>query len=162
MLTREDLVMQSIQDFVKSGLQATGYGAAQVREEWPTDQERGTPLTATQVAAGYNFDDGGTRAELGSELIRRVYTVELWVFGATLTWGRNTANVIRALLEDEGMVSLKDYAVTGAPEIDKLVLLDQRGVTVQRNISPDPKPWDRFVFTTTARFEDFYLPVNVI
>jgi hypothetical protein len=86
-ITREQMVAQSAQDFIAESLVAAGYGptVVKVREAFPTIEERMTPLTVTQVALGFNFDDGGKKVELGSDLTLRVYNIEFWVFGAPRT-----------------------------------------------------------------------------
>lgn len=152
---------QSASDFVKSELAANGYpdSKVHVREMFPTLNERATPLEVTQLAVGFHFDDGGVPAEMGSSLTRRVYTIEFWTFGTTPTYGRNVANVIKTFIERNGwLIPLKDIGQVGAPVIDQLVVLDDRGIKVQKQIANDPRPWDLNVYTTTVRVEDVYFP----
>jgi hypothetical protein len=160
-VTREDMIEQSITDHIRAGLVAKGYGPTLVklRESFPDYNERATELTVTTVAIGFNFDDGGRNAELGSDLIRRIYTIELWVFGVRADLGRNVAHVIRAIAEEDGgRIPLKDVSVAGQPVIDVLVLLDESGVKVERQIAADPQPWDSHVWTVSLRLEDYYSP----
>ena len=164
MITREDAIEQSVSDYVRGELVARGYTVAkvQVREMFPSQDERATELELTQVAIGFNFDDGGKLVEMGSDLTRRVYTIEFWTFGATPTYGRNVANVIRAIVEDAGgLVPLKDVGTAGQPVIDQLQVLDEGGVRVTRQIASDPLPWDRNVWTTAVKIEDYYSPALV-
>lgn len=161
MITREDRVEQSVQDFVKGHLVEKGYGPdkVKVRDAFPTMEERSQPLTMTNVAIGFNFDDGGRKLELGSDLTLRTYTIEFWTFGITQTYGRNVANVIRAILEEgEYLIPLKDIGVEGQPVIDQLVVMDERGIAVTRQLAHDPRPWDMNVWTTTLKVEDTYSP----
>lgn len=161
MITREQMVEQSTTDFVKAQLVANGYPDSKVhiREAFPTLDERSQPMDRTQLAIGFNFDDGGRKIELGSQLTRRVYTIEFWIFGVTPEYGRNVAGVIRAVIEDNNMlVPLKDISQAGQPVIDQLIVLDDRGIVVQRQISQVPRPWDHHVWTTTLKVEDTYLP----
>lgn len=160
MITREDMIEQSIEDFVKEGLVLNGYtdDKVHVRDAFPSPDERSQPLVQTEVAIGFNFDDGGVNIELGSDLKLRKYTIEFWTFGLTQQQGRNVATVIRTLLEDEGAVDLKDIGTTGRPVIDRLLLQDSPGISVTRQIAAQPRPWDRNVFTTTCRIEDTYYP----
>jgi hypothetical protein len=161
MITREDQIEQSVQNFVKAGLIAAGYGTdlVKVRDAFPTLEERATPMDVTNVAVGFNFDDGGRSIELGSDLKLRVYTVEFWTFGMTPQLGRNVANVIKTILEDNGyLVPLQDVGTAGHPVIDQLVIPDDRGITVARQINNDPRPWDMNVWTTIVKLEDTYYP----
>jgi hypothetical protein len=160
-ITREDQVEQSVQDFVKLGLIARGYTTSmvRVRDSFPGVDERSTTLDKTTVAVGFNFDDGGHRVELGSELMRRVYSIEFWTFGLTQTWGRNVAYLIRALLEQgDWLIPLKAIEQATQPVIDQLIVQDEQGVTVTRQIANDPAEWDRFVYTTMVKVEDMYMP----
>lgn len=160
MITREDQVEQSVQDYVKAGLVTNGYdtSAVKVRDAFPTADERSRELTVTTVAVGFNFDDGGRHVELGSELLQRVYTIEFWVFGLSPAWGRNVANVVRAILESTYTVPLKAIELSGQPVIDTLLVSDDRGVTVTRQLAREPRVWDRFVWTTMVKVEDMYFP----
>lgn len=159
MVTREDKIEQSVTDFARAGLESRDYSSfVDVREAFPTPDERASELTKTQVALGFNFDDGGKLIELGSDLTERTYTIEIWVFGTTRGRARNVAHVVKAIIEEEGGVPLKDIAVEGAPVIDKLMLPESRAITVTRQIANDPRPWDMFVYTTTVRLTDYYYP----
>ncbi len=160
MITREDAVTQSAQDFVQGGLIALGYTGDKVfmRDAFPSLNERASELTVTTVATGFNFDDGGRSAELGSDLLLRVYAIEFWVFGTTPEYGQNVSHVIRRLFEQDYLMPLKDIRDQAKPVIDQLTVLQPRGVIVQRQIANDPRPWDMNVWTTTVRLEDYYSP----
>lgn len=165
MITREDQVEQSVSDFVRAGLVAAGYDEAQVilRDSFPGADERAKPLEKTTVAIGFNFDDGGRHIELGSDLTLRVYTIEFWTFGVTATFGRNVANVIRAVIEQgDYLIPLLAIEQVAKPVIDQLVIQDERGVSVTRQIASDPRLWDRFVWTTTVKVEDTYMPTAAL
>lgn len=159
-ITREAMVRESAQEKVKSGLQLRGYTPDKVlvRPAFPTQEERATPLEITTVATGFHFDDGGTFVELGSDLTRRVCTVEFWTFGTGPEFGENVSNTIRAVFEDDYLLPLLDIRDKAKPVIDVLEILQPRGVTVQRQIPNDPRPWDMNVYTTTVKIEDFYSP----
>jgi hypothetical protein len=160
-ITREDAVEQSVFDYVKAGLTVLNYvpNVVTLREAFPTPTERSSQLTKTIVALGFNFDDGGKQIELGSDLTEYVHTVETWVFGVSAQVGRNVANVIRGLLNSgDGLIPLKDIGAEGQPVIDQLVLRDERGAMVSRQVNADPRPWDMFVWTITVRVEDVYNP----
>lgn len=155
--------MQSVQDFVKDALVAANYfpQIVDVRDTFPAENERATELSKTQVATGFQFDDGGVKIELGSDLTRRIYSVEFWTFATSAQRGENIAQYMRAVLEASGLVPLKDIAEPGRPVIDQLVVMDERGVRVERQFNTDPRPWDRFVWTTTVKIEDIFYPVAV-
>lgn len=158
MIPRETLIEQSVTDYLRDHLLAAGYDdtVVLVREAFPSVEERSSPLMTTTLAVGFSFDDGGRIAELGSDLTQRVYTTEFWTFGTSANMGQNIANTVKHVFESEGVVPLKDYSKPGAPPFDSLVLMDEKGVLVQRQISTDPLPWDLNVFTTTVKFEDYY------
>jgi hypothetical protein len=46
--------------------------------------------------------------------------------------------------------------------MDQLIIPDHQGITVQRQIAHDPKAWDRFVWTTMLKVEDYYLPTQSV
>jgi hypothetical protein len=159
---RETDIEQSITDHLRYWLDELNYGPdlLTIREAFPTPEERSTPLKKTTLAFGFNFDDGGRLVELGSDLTHRVYTIEFWIFGITNGQGRNVANIIKEIFEAHWIVDLKDVNAPGAPVYDKIVMLDERGVQVQRQIATDPRMWDQNVYTTTVKFEDFYSPTD--
>jgi hypothetical protein len=165
MITREDQVEQSVSDFVKDGLTTLDYvpNVVDVRDSFPTADERSKELRKTTVAVGFNFDDGGRHVELGSDLTLRIYTIEFWTFGTTPQQGRNIANVIRSLIEQSGyLVPLKAIELPDRPIFDQLIVSDQRGVAVTRQLARDPRTWDRFVWTTTVKIEDTYFPAAAL
>lgn len=159
MIPRETMIEQSVTDHLRAHLLANGYDdtVVTVREAFPSVDERSSPLLLTTLAIGFSFDDGGRMAELGSDLTYRIYTTEFWTFGISSNEGQNVANVVKHIFERDGVVPLNDYSKPGAPQFDSLVLMDERGVLVQRQISTDPLPWDLNVYTTTVKFEDYYL-----
>lgn len=164
MVTREQQIKQSTQDHVKAGLRAAGYDANLVamRDSFPTPDERSQPLTKTTVALGFTFDNGGQKMELGSDLTRRVHTIEFWTFGTTPMLAENVAYSIRAILEDNNaLIPLLKIEDPAKPVIDQLVILDDQGVSVDKQISRDPRPWDEFVYTTRVKIEDVYYPALV-
>jgi len=153
MISREDLITQSVQSFARNQVfDVRGYPQDKVEfiESFPYDL---TQLDRNLIAMGFNFDDDGEQAELGSDLKRRIYTIEFWVFGLTNTYARNLANVLKFALDVDGTIPLLDVAQTPPVEIDRLVLV---GVTAHRQIFPNPAPWQQFVWTTQAKVEDTY------
>lgn len=158
MVTREDKIEQSVSDYVREELEALGYDdtIVQIRQGFPTYEERATELEVSQLAVAFNFDDGGKLVEIGSDLTERIYTIEFWCFGADESVGRNVPNVVRTILESNyGLIPLKDVGVAGQPVIDQLMVEE---ASVNRQIADDPQPWDSFVWSTTARVSDTYYP----
>lgn len=157
MVTREDMIDQSVTDYVRAGLQSRGYDEPDVKivEAFPYTIEK---LDRQLVALGFNFDDEGEQAELGSDLKRRVYTIEFFVFGTTLTWARNLANAIKFACDVDGRIPLKDVSQDPAPVIDHMLV---NGIRTQRQVVPDPEPWQEFVYLTTVEVQDEYFAALV-
>jgi hypothetical protein len=153
MISREDLVEQSVTDYVRNAVFVErNYPAEQVEllESFPFKMEA---FEKNYIALGFNFDDDGTQAELGSDLLRRIYTLEFWVFGQTTTYARNLANIVKFAAQKEQSIPLKDISQDPAPIIDYMEVL---GVSAQRQIVPDPEPFQQYVWTTVVRVEDVY------
>lgn len=157
MVTREDKIVQSVQDYVRQRLFVdAGYSADDVElEDAFPEGKFDSPLDKTHVAFGFNFDDGGRPAEMGSNLKVRVYTLTFYVFGVDGDWGENVANVVKAAVESDMVLPLMDYGEPGTPFLDNL---EVDGVTTQRQYVKDPRPWERFIWTTTVKVTDTYMP----
>jgi len=157
MISREDLIAQSVYDFVEEHLRARGYSERRVEmlESFPYTRQE-AQLDHSLLAAGFDFDDQGQSAEMGSDLKIRVYTIQFVIFGPNNTEARNVANVVKFIVDGanaEGGIPLRNYGVEGAPELDRL-LVD--GVMADRQIIADPEPWQENVWLTTAKIEDTY------
>lgn len=155
MISREDLVTQSVTDYVREAIFVDrGYPADQVEllESFPYRFNDGQFLK-NYIALGFDFDTPGEQAEMGSDLMTRTYTIEFWIFGQTNTYARNLANQVKFALERDGRIPLKDISQAGAPVIDYLIVL---GASAEREAVPQPEPWQEFVWTTTGRVEDTY------
>lgn len=156
MISREDMIEQSVTDYLRAALfeGPNAYPADQVEFLESFDLKRlRAGLDRNIVTVGFNFDDPGEQAELGSDLMRKTYTFEFFVFGLTATYARNLANVAKFALDREGTIPLKDISVAGAPEIDRLVVT---GARAAREPIPDPEPWQEHVWSTTCTLEDEY------
>lgn len=154
MVTREDMVTQSVQGFLRDKLYGErDYPEARVEmlDEFPFNRFEG-PLDKTYVAFGFDFDSDQTPAEMGSDLVRRTYTIEIFVFGHTALWGKNVANVCKFILED-GMIPLHDVGTPGQPQIDVLPVVT---VNSQRQPIPNPKPFQENCYLVTAKVDDEY------
>lgn len=154
-ITRETLITQSVQDYVREQLfVARGYPEDQVEllDAFPYDTFDG-PLDKNYVALGFNFDDQGTQAELGSDLKTRNYTLEFFVFAISQTWGSNLANALKFAADHDGIIPLLDYSSLAKPQIDAMIVKSTR---TERQPIPDPKPHERYVWTTMVVVEDYY------
>jgi hypothetical protein len=156
-LTREDFVVQSVEEYLKTRLAARGYKKDDqfVLLDSYTGGQLESPLKKSHIAAGFDFDDGGRQAELGSSLIFRVYTIEFIVFGTTATWGRNLAQAIKFSLEHDGLIPLVDIAQAAPhPDTGEVLVLDS--VSAQRVPVKDPADYERYVWTVSLKVEDTY------
>lgn len=163
MVTREDMIEQTVSDLAQAKLTQYSYipNVVDLREAFPTSEERATEMAKTQVAIGFNFDDGGIPAELGSDLCRYTHTIEFWTFGLESEEGRNVANFLKEVFRSNMVFPLKDVGSAGQPTVGFLEIPDARSIAVARQISANPFPWDRHVFTTTVKVEDLYAPALV-
>jgi hypothetical protein len=154
-ITREEMVEQSVSDWLREQMfTVREYPADRVELIDAFSEERfGGPLDHNYLALGFNFDDGGTPAELGSDLLRRRYTIEVWVIGTSAAEGRNLANAVRDSMESEGTVPLRDLTQPGRPIIDYL-LVDP--VRAAREPVPEPKPWQEFLWIVYVPVLDEY------
>jgi hypothetical protein len=154
-VTREDMVEQSVSDYLREQIfTVRGYPPDRVGMlEAFSESLLPTPLDKNYLAIGFNFDDGGTPAELGSDLLRRQYVIEVWVMGLSAAEGRNLANAVRDSMETESTVPLKDITAPGAPIIDYLMV---DPVRAQREPIGEPQPWQEFLWIVTIPVLDEY------
>jgi hypothetical protein len=160
LISREDLIVQSIQSFVTSELRGLGYTPQRVElldgfDAGLFEERYGeTGLDRTYVAIAFQFDDGGTQAELGSSLKAYLHTIDFLIFGHTATWGRNVAHVIKSILNVErGALALYDYNVPNDPR-PVLDYLPIEEISTEREHTYDPRPWQQFVWSTRLRIWD--------
>jgi hypothetical protein len=161
-VTREQMIEQSIQDYVRDMLfNKFNYPQDEVEllDAFPA-RRFDKALDHTYVALGFNFDDGGRGGEMGSDLKRRIYTVELFVFGHTSLWGRNVGNAVKAALEQDATIPLKDISDPAQPVIDFLTI-PPGGLRVQHVHVRDPRPWEENVWLCRVNLEDYYFAALV-
>lgn len=156
-VTREVKVETSVQAFAKVGLEAEGWGDDKVKylEEFPFDEFEGAIDRYNFVAFGFSFDDGGQPAELGSNLRRRIYTLEFFVLGTDEMNAKSLANELKFTCDVDVRIPLLDVGEPDMPIIDYLLV---KGCSAQKVVVQDPKPYERHVWLTTARVEDEYYP----
>lgn len=155
MIPREQLIEQSVTDYVRAAIFTEfGYSADKVELVEAFDFNRVREgLTKNVVTLGFSFDDGGTQAEIGSDLVTRTHTIEFFVFGLTNTWARNLANVVKHVMERDQRIPLIDYSDPAKPTIDYVLPLTPRAA---RQPIAEPEPWEQFVWTTHVQIEDTY------
>src|SRR4051812_48761382 len=166
MISREDLIVQSVQSFVTEELRGRGYSEQRVEildgfDASLFEEKYGeTGLDKTYVAIAFQFDNGGIQAELGSSLKEYLHTIDFLVLGHTATWGRNVAHVIKAVLNvDRGALALRDYNVPVEPRpiLDWLPIEE---VSTEREHSYDPRPWQQFAWSTRLRIYDQVVAID--
>lgn len=161
-ITREYKVEQSVTDFLRSQLfSARGLPPAEVmlHEAFEYKNFSDQPLDKEYVTLGFNFDQGGRPAELGSDLTILEHNIEIWVFATTPERGSNLAAQIQAGLgSNNGTIPLKDYAQNGDPVIDQLIVVK---VKKQRQPHPDPEPWQENAWTVTLVVQDEFFANSI-
>lgn len=156
-VTREVKVETSVQAFAKVQLLEQGWTDDRVQylDEFPFEEFEGNYEEQNFVAFGINFDDGGVAAELGSNLRRRIYTLEFFVLGLDEFNAKSLANELKFVCDVDVQVPLLDVGEPGMPVIDSLLV---KSCNAQKVVVTDPKPYERHVWLTTARVEDEYYP----
>lgn len=157
MILREDMIQRSVREHAISRLPSWGYTPGDnlvVRDSFPTADERVAELEQTTLAFGFHFDDGGTPSEMGSTLTLYVHTIELWIFALDPETGVNLANALKHIFRSDYIVNLMNYEEDPPVAIDTM---EADKVSVTRQIAPQPRPWDRFVWTTTVKLRDEYM-----
>jgi hypothetical protein len=161
-IIREELLEYSLLQRIREGLPAFGFTLAgegrdlDIREAFPTPEERSKELTITTLAFGFNIDDGGKPAELGSTLTEYTHTIMCWTFGLEPRFARRVAHSIKHILRGgDGTLPLLDFNQVGDPAIDNLEVLKAQ---VQHQMNASPRPWDQYVWTTSINVRDVYFP----
>jgi hypothetical protein len=155
-IPREEKIQQSVQKFATDllfGEWAYPTGEVEVLDEFPEGRFTGA-LDKNYVAFGYAFDDGGEQGELGSTLVRREHTIEVYVFATTDLWGRNLATAVRRAVETQGVIPLLDFGEGDPPQqIDALSVMTVRASHVPVR---EPRPWEEHIWLTRIQVEDYY------
>jgi hypothetical protein len=166
-LIREELVEMSVMRAITVGLPDYGYVLANgaspppnanllVREAFPTPEERGQELTITTVAFGFNIDDGGEAAEMGSNLTRYTHTLMCWTFGLELRFARRVAHTVKNIARRNfDHIPLLDFNQASDPQIDALTVM---ATQVRHEVNNSPRPWDQYVFSTGITVRDYCFP----
>lgn len=158
-LTREDFITESVQQFLRVQLFSVHkYPEKKITIVESFDPKefgaKPSPLDTNYIATGFNFDDEGKQAELGSSLKERNYTIEFFVIGQTGTWAKNLAQAIKFSLEnEEDLIPLLDITKPDRPRMDTLVVV---GVNAEDQPIPKPEPWQQHLWLVTLRVQDAY------
>lgn len=161
-LIREELVELSVLRAVTVGLPDYGYvlggpdANVLVREAFPTPEERGGELAVTTLAFGFNVDDGGQPAELGSTLTKYVHSLVCWVFALDPRFGRRLAYTVKNIARrNDDQIPLLDFNQDTEPQIDALNVLHTQ---VRHEVNTSVRPWDQYVWTVTISVRDVAYP----
>lgn len=156
-VTREIKVETSVQAFARVQLEIEGWSEDRVAylDEFPFEEFEGDYTKKNFVAFGFTFDDGGQPAELGSNLRKRIYTLEFFVLGMDELNAKSLANDLKFVCDVDVQVPLLDVGQADLPVIDSLLV---KSCNAQKVVVNDPKPYERHVWLTTARVEDEYYP----
>lgn len=156
-VNRETKVETSVQTYAEAKLRSDGWSEDRLTflEEFPHYGFFEGELTTNYCAFGFNFDDGGRPAELGSNLRLRIYTLEFFLFGADELNAKSAANDLKFAVDVDESIPLLDVGEAGMPEVDRLLV---KAASAQKVLIPDPKPYERHVWLTTVRVEDEYFP----
>lgn len=161
-MLREEMVEASVLRAITAGI--TDYGAVvtggspnlAIREAFPTPDERAGELNITTLAFGFNIDDGGEPAEMGSTLTRYTHTLVCWTFAIEPRFGRHIAQAIMHVARrNNDIIPLLDFSQDGDPVIDGLNVMK---VQVRHQVNQSPRPWDRYVWTTSISVRDTAYP----
>lgn len=170
MLIREELVEASVMRAITTGLPNYQYtlttdgndpatGNVYVREAFPTLDEREQELKVTTLAFGFNIDDGGTPAEMGSNLTAYVHTLVCWTFAIEPRFGRRLAHTIKNLVRvSNDWIPLYDFNQANGSEAPQIDTLNVMQAQTRHEVNNSPRPWDRYVWTTAVAVRDIYYP----
>lgn len=154
-VNREKKVEESVQVYAKAALIAKGWDEARLEflESFPYDTFDGDLAAKSYLAWGFNFDDEGTAAELGSDLLTRVYTLEFFVFGRNEDIAEAIANDLKFAIDTDSAIPVLEIGEPNPAEIGSMLVA---GVKAAKVLVDDPDSHQQHVWLTTARVEDEY------
>lgn len=155
------MITQSMEDHLRAHLFGAPYNYPTNKvelidgfDEEDFDKKFPNGLNKTFIAATFQFDDGGTPLELGGSLTQYLHTVDFHVVGQSAVWARNVAFLVKSIfLTDTGSIPLRDYNVASDPRpiIDYLPVVE---ASVEKDQTPDPRPWQRYAWVPRIRVTD--------
>lgn len=155
---RAAYIEQSVQTFIRTSVLARGFPETQIefRDDFEQRElEVDKQLSADYIAMGFNFDEGGKRLELGSELRAYKHHIEIFVIARSGDRGRALAYAIREDVEAAYLIPMLDILSPSEPQIDALVVDEVR---VERQVTRDPLPWQEFAWLVTIIIDDEAYP----
>lgn len=154
-VNRQRKVEESVQIYAKAALEAKGWTSDRLEfmEKFPYEDFEGDLSAKSYMAFGYNFDDEGTPAELGSDLLTRVYTLEFFVFGKDEDTAEAIANDAKFAIDRDSVIPVLDIGEPNPPEVGSLLVV---GIKAAKVLVDDPEPYQEHIWLTTARVEDEY------
>lgn len=155
MISREQMIEQSVEDHLRdhlTGVLGSSMAKVKIVDSFnPTDYAG--ELGENVVALGYNFDDGGKAAELGSSLVRKLHTIEVFTLGVTPVWGNNLSAHVAAAFPVGAVIPLKDISSAAKPIIDYLPIEE---AAREKQVIRDPAPWQENIWLVRLRVTDEY------
>ncbi len=158
MISRTDALMQSIQSYIRTFLDANGYSSLYSLED-DHPNSRTSPLDKTIIVLGHDESGEAKDGELGGPLTFEPITFNLDVLGKDHRSGRNISSIIKEKLESGEPIPLYDYTVNPPVVQDYLPYVD--GAIHTRIVFPNPFPWQQHwnvvTFTITLEYNRSYL-----
>lgn len=155
MISREQKIEQSVEDHLRDHLTeilGTSMTKVSLVDSFnPTDYD-GT-LDENVVALGYNFDNGGRAAELGSSLISKLHTIEVFILGVTPVWGNNLSAHVAGAFPTGAVIPLKEIGDPAKPVIDYLPIEE---AAREKQVIRDPQPWQENIWLVRLKVTDEY------
>lgn len=156
-INRETLVEQSVEIYGKLRLADKGWEEKRlvILDSFPFTESDfdGDVSEKSYLAFGFNFDDSGRAAEMGSDLTTRVYTLEFFVFAKDNDTAKAIANDLKFSIDTDQIIPLVDLNDKDLPQMDSLIV---NGVSAKRVLVEDPEPFQENVWLVVARVEDTY------
>lgn len=156
-ISRQDLVEQSVLYYIQNGLSGLGITPGYL-EAFNTNLFENEALDKSYIAEGFNSTDGGRLWELGSNLRRTLYNLEYWIIGLNYSEGRNLANQVRGLVEQNLIIPILDFTQPQPyPVIDALESAEHPA-KVERAVVGNPLPWQQYLWQVCVPVLDFDYP----
>lgn len=165
MVQRNLKIRKSVAEYLRTRLPNWGMTSDDVEIDESFDYKRwaiqsaATPsavqLSKNVVSFGFSFDDGGRQAEMGSTLIERVISFEVFIFALSEDWADNIGGAIQNQIWADQVIPLWDFGSSDDPEIiDHLEVPDRGSVRFERVPISDPRPWEEHLFRVIAKATD--------
>lgn len=164
MIERNLLIKKNVVSYLRDRIfNVRGYSADDVEIDESFDYKRwgsaGAPgaveLVKNVISLGFSFDDGGTQAEMGSTLIQRIVTLEVFIFALTDDWGEMLGSAIQQQVLADQTIALYDLGSSDDPSvIDYLEIPDRGSARAERVPVRDPRPWEQNLYRVVIKASD--------